>query len=127
MHSSSRNVPRLCDWCGLRQARFYPITVLGALCLAERAICEECDTKATAEANQHEPPTEDDFTILGPIQVDTLLESLPGAGEAEPPELLGCYADRIREIAQAHQQHIPDVVESYLVRFEAARDGPSTA
>ena len=122
MHSSSNTGPRVCSRCGLRPARFYPITLLGALCLAERALCEECDADETAEAERRGPRAEGDFTVFGPIQFGTLLESLPDAGQAEPPELLHWYAARIREIASAHGQRIPADVEAYLVQFEAAQE-----
>jgi hypothetical protein len=127
VHSSSRAVPRLCERCGSRQARFYPVTILGALCLAQRAVCEECHAEEVAEAERRGPPAEGDFTVFGPIQFETLLESLPGAEEHEPPDLQGWYADRVREIARAHRQAIPEAVESFLGRFEAARDGSGTA
>jgi hypothetical protein len=127
VHSSSNTVPRTCSRCGVRPARFYPITWLGALCLAERALCEECDADELSEAEKRGPPAEGDFTILGPIQFGTLLASLPDAARAEPTELLHWYAARVREIARAHGQSIPAAVESYLAQFEAARDGSDTA
>jgi len=103
------------------------MTLLGALCLAERALCEECDADEMAEVEKRGQPAEGDFTVFGPIQFGTLLESLPDAAQAEPPELLRWYAARIREIASAHGQSIPAPVEAYLVQFEVARNDSDTA
>jgi hypothetical protein len=120
-------VPQSCSRCGIRAPRFYPVTVFGSLCLAVRALCEECDAEEMAEAERLGPPAEGDFTAFGPIQFDTLLESLPEAERNEPPELLGWYSDRVREIAHSHGQNIPEAVEAYLIRFDAARNDPGTA
>ena len=117
MRISTESGDRMCDRCGLRKARIYPLAILGSLTLSERALCEECDALETVAAESAGPSPEGDFRHLGPIEFGTLLELLD-QGTDEPRDVLAWYAARIREIAQAHAQAIPAAVESHLKRFE---------
>lgn len=107
----------VCDRCGQHPARYFPVTLLGALMLSSHHVCVACYATEDAIAEQTPPPDADDVAHLGPIQFDVLFASLLHAESMEPPEDLPGYDLLVRQVAQAHGQQIPTEVEAVFARW----------
>ena len=110
----------LCSRCGQWPARFYQMAILGALTIAEYRLCASCLEAEEAAAVLEPVPEEGDLSHLGPIQFDVLLRSLAEAEACEPREHLPGYEPLVRQIAQAHNQVIPNEVEACFARWRAS-------
>jgi hypothetical protein len=110
---------RVCDRCGQRPARFHPLTVLGALTLAEYHFCASCMAEDDAESEKRGVPPDGDLAHLGPIQFPTLIKSMVAAEVHESTPMLRGYEPLVRQVADAHNQAIPDDVISIFERWRA--------
>jgi hypothetical protein len=110
---------RVCDRCGQRLAKFHPLTVIGALTLAEQHFCPSCMAEDDAESVRRGVPPEGDLAHLGPIQFPTLLKSMLTAEKHESAPTLRGYEALVRQVAEAHNQPIPDDVTALFERWRA--------
>jgi hypothetical protein len=110
---------RVCDRCGQHLARFHPLTVLGALTLAEQHFCSSCMAADDAESERRGVPPEGDLAHLGPIQFPTLMKSMLAAELRESAPMLRGYEPLVRQVADAHNQRIRDEVTSIFERWRA--------
>jgi hypothetical protein len=107
-----------CGSCNKREATITGTMYLGVMTVCQRPFCEPC---AAAFSSADDLPTDLDslLTKIGPIDFDTVRESMRAVeASATAEELAGTVAGIVRS-AHLHSQLIPPDVKAFVERHSA--------